>query len=167
MHCNSASRCGYHAEDGWWCDCKRIVVYECLWHNYGEILFDATELENFWCSTMQGGGISSVVKWSPLNWKDGCLIHDHWVNCCSDLWARKFTPTAPARSKFQASAYRQLLSPKSNKTKTCKVTRNWVQRPVYSGALCNDMNLGFPLYFIWKTSIRIVWTPQTICGWLE
>jgi len=36
------------------------------------------------------------------------LFHDNWVNCRRDPWARAFTPTAPAKIKFQASACRQL-----------------------------------------------------------
>ena len=33
----SASCCGYHAEDGRWCDCKHIPTFKCLWRNYGEL----------------------------------------------------------------------------------------------------------------------------------
>jgi len=56
------------------------------------------------------GGNSSVEKCPPLNWKVGCLIHSHWVNCRSAPWARVFTSNHPARSTIQASACRQLLS---------------------------------------------------------
>jgi len=34
----------------------------------------------------------------PLpNWKVGCSIHSHWVNCRNAPWARAFTSTAPAK----------------------------------------------------------------------
>jgi len=47
----SASCCGYHAEDDQWCCCKRIVTDKCLWRKNGEMLLDAAEHQNFWCST--------------------------------------------------------------------------------------------------------------------
>ena len=56
-----------------------------------------------------------MVKCLPINWNIGCLIHDHWVNCCSAAWVRAFTSTAPARSTIQASACRQLPSLKFTK----------------------------------------------------
>ena len=65
---------------------------------------------------IQRGRHSSVVKCPPLNWKVGCSIHSHWVNCCVS-WARAFTSTAPARSTIQVSACRQLPSPKLTKKK--------------------------------------------------
>ena len=34
----SALRCCYHAEAAWWCDCKRIVTFKCLWCKCGEIV---------------------------------------------------------------------------------------------------------------------------------
>ena len=55
---------------------------------------------------------SSVAKCPPFNWKVACSIHSHWVNCRSAPWARAFTSTAPARSTIQASACRELPSPK-------------------------------------------------------
>ena len=58
---------------------------------------------------------SSVVKCPPSNWKVGCAIHSHWVNCRSAPWARVFTSTAPARRKIQASVCRQLPSPRIKK----------------------------------------------------
>jgi len=58
------------------------------------------------------GKNSSVVKCLPPNWKVGCSIHSHWVNCRNAPWAKAFTSTAPARSTIQASACRQLPSPK-------------------------------------------------------
>jgi len=58
---------------------------------------------------------SSVVNCTPLNWKVECSIHSHWVNRRSAPWARAFTSTALARSTIQASACRQLPSPKSTK----------------------------------------------------
>jgi len=39
---------------------------------------------------------------------------NNWVDCRSGPWARAFTSTALAKSNFQASACRQLSSPKSN-----------------------------------------------------
>jgi len=61
------------------------------------------------------GGNSSVVKGAPLNWKVGCSLHSHCVNCRSAPWARAFTSNAPARRTIQASACRQLPSPKLTK----------------------------------------------------
>jgi len=37
------------------------------------------------------GGNSSVVESPSLNWKAGCLTHNHWVNHHSAPWARAFT----------------------------------------------------------------------------
>jgi len=62
-----------------------------------------------------GGGNSSAAKCPPPNWKVGCSIHSHWVNCRSAPWARAFTSTAPARSTIQASACRYLPSTKLTK----------------------------------------------------
>ena len=56
---------------------------------------------------------SSVVKCPPLNWKFRCSIHDLWVHCRSDPWARAFTSTAPAKSTIQVSTCPQSLSSKS------------------------------------------------------
>jgi len=61
------------------------------------------------------GGNSSVVKCPPPNWKVGCSIHIHWVNCRNAPWARAFTSTAPVRSTIQVSACRHLPSPKLTK----------------------------------------------------
>ena len=70
-----------------------------------------------------GGGNSSVVKCPPLNWRVGCSIHGHWVNCRSAALARAFTPIAPARSTIQASACRQFPPPKLKQqtNKNCRV----------------------------------------------
>ena len=65
--------------------------------------------------TLLLGSNSSVVMCPPPNWKVGCSIHNHWVNCCSAPWAIAFTSTTPARSTIQASACRQLSSPKLTK----------------------------------------------------
>ena len=82
----------------------------------------------------------------PLNWKVGCSIHGHRVNCCSAPWARAFTATAPARSTIQSSDCRQLSSPKYYKiyyiTLTCSMSF------VTFLVLSNDLaivapNLGF------------------------
>jgi len=63
-----------------------------------------------------GAANSSVIKCLLPNWKVGCTIHSHWVNCHSAPWARVFTSTVPARSTIQASACRQLPSPKIKKS---------------------------------------------------
>ena len=49
------------------------------------------------------GGISPVVRCSPLNCKFGCLIHGHWVKCHSAPWASAFTSNAQeeANSRLQ------------------------------------------------------------------
>ena len=56
-----------------------------------------------------------MVECPPLNWKVWCSTRGHWVNRRSVSWARAFTSTASARSKFQALTCRQLPSPKSKK----------------------------------------------------
>ena len=66
------------------------------------------------------GGNSTVFQCPPPNWKVGCSIRSHWVNCRSAPWARAFTSTTPARSTFQASACRQLPSPKTQKKKNSR-----------------------------------------------
>jgi len=56
---------------------------------------------------------NSVLGGPLLNWTGGCSILGHWVSCRNaPYWARAFTSTAPARSRFQASVCRQLPSPK-------------------------------------------------------
>jgi len=50
----SASRCGYHAEDGRWCDCNRMVMFECLWRNYGEIVI--------WCNRTRKFVVFNLAK---------------------------------------------------------------------------------------------------------
>jgi len=51
---------------------------------------------------LSGGGNGSVVMCPPLNWKIGCWIHGHWVNCRSAPCARAFTSTVPGRGTIQA-----------------------------------------------------------------
>jgi len=51
-------------------------------------------------------GISTIVKYPPLNWKVGRSIHGLWWNSRSTPWARVFTQNRPGRGKLQASACR-------------------------------------------------------------
>ena len=46
----------------------------------------------------------TVVECPPLNWKFVFLIYGHGVNRRNAPWARAFTSTSPARTKFQAWA---------------------------------------------------------------
>ena len=48
------------------------------------------------------GGTSSAPKCPPLNWKVGCSIYGHWVNCRSTPWARVSTQS---RWKGQVSGF--------------------------------------------------------------
>jgi len=48
-------------------------------------------------------------------------------------------------------------------------TRNWAKKAYLFHCRLQHYvcaNLDFPLYFIWKTSIGIVWNHRTICAWL-
>jgi len=58
------------------------------------------------------------------------------VNCRNAPWARAFTSTAPARSTIQASACRQLPSPKikkksNEKPKARKHDHSWASAEIF------------------------------------
>ena len=92
------------------------------------------------------GGVSSVAsKYPPLNWKVGFSIHGHWVNrrnaSSASTWhyptwdkarARAFTATSPTKSKYQASARRQLSSPKTIKKKNIYIYSSIVRNSHHS-----------------------------------
>jgi len=52
--------------------------------------------------------LDSVVECPLLNWKFVCSIYGHGVNRRNAPWARAFTSTSPARTKFQAWAATKL-----------------------------------------------------------
>jgi len=55
-------RCGYHVEDGRWCDCRRIVTFKCLWRDC--------------CLMLQNSNVSGVQLYKVVsNWvqKPGLL----------------------------------------------------------------------------------------------
>jgi len=55
-------RCGYHAEDG---RCDAIVTFQCLWHNYGDVVV--------WCYRTQTFLVFSHAKTSEIEYKS-CLL---------------------------------------------------------------------------------------------
>ena len=76
-----------------------------------------------WCKQSVAscwGGNSSVVKCPPLNWKVGCSIHGHWVNCRSAPWARAFTSTTIHAFGLTAIGSKIFFS-KINKKKHCQI----------------------------------------------
>jgi len=62
----SASRCGYHVEDGRWCDCKRIVMFKYLCRNYGTIVV--------WCNRSRKFLVFNHAKLPEIGYTKLCLF---------------------------------------------------------------------------------------------
>jgi len=79
-----ASHCVYLAEAGRWSVCNRIFMFTYLWWNYSMIIFDATELDSFWCSTVHryqklNAKAMSVFQ-SPMQHESGLSFLFHFKN---------------------------------------------------------------------------------------